>query len=697
MLRPWIIDARELDINEPVDRQQVFSTPTIEDFLDFDNKIKTVVAAPKGYGKTLLIKYKRHSYEDRGHLLIPQNALVDVGPGTAPSLSRDQVAYVLQEQDFWATVWEVSIALSLIKHQRPQSPLDPLPRSDSDALNTIVSDARLLTPFQIFAQLLHLTPPGFFAAKQFLQAVLLPAFSQIHRPTAMFIDNIDEFFVQHITRRGDRSTYHGVLEPSYWYHAQIGLVAAIHLLRAQNPHCKVFAAIRIEAFNALRDQIPNAVNLLSQTSVIHYDREALAAIFRRNIELERHRNLAAPDAADPYERFLGPDARGLHHHFTGVVEPIEDYIGRHTLARPRDLMLIGERLAQRPASQRTPDAVRRIVGEAAREICRLYIGETSPHLRWFDESRLFPLIRWNVLGRERLSAISQDYNREVLGHVPPETSDEYVHVFCDLYRAGLLGHVSGDDRDGRRRQVFPTIAEDGHLTFRPNGVLPPRAVYLVHPVLGSYLQKVTPEFVRNVDTRNLVAPDAPWRDDDGMRFVVQGDVRDYSSLMSDPGMAQAFQAFFRNVVGEACVHLESVSIARGDDILIVDHSPYHVLRAMRGIVASMRGSQFPCELRFGLDWGQVGIVPGARGEPIPSTGLPLRRAARLEPFATPGTVLMTDIGSRALAAGGDQIDIEEITAPWPGGPRRSRRGWDIGKRPGSEKDLILQQLFTLRL
>src|SRR5262245_37794237 len=138
MTRPWIIDARELDINQPVEREQILSTPAIEDFLDFDNKNKTVVAAPKGHGKTLLIKYKRHSYEDRGYLLIPQNTMVDVGPGTAPSLSREQVAYMLDEQDFWATIWEVAIALSLIKHHGPQVPA--LPRPESDALSAVVTD-----------------------------------------------------------------------------------------------------------------------------------------------------------------------------------------------------------------------------------------------------------------------------------------------------------------------------------------------------------------------------------------------------------------------------------------------------------------------------------------------------------------------------------------------------------------------------
>ena len=650
-MRPWIIDARELDVNQPVERDQILSTPAIEDFLDFDNKNKTVVAAPKGYGKTLLIKFKRHSYEDRGFTLIPKNTMVDVGPGTAPSLSRDQVAYMLGEPDFWATIWEVAIALSVIKHHRPQVPgPDALPRPESDTLNAIVTDSKLLTPFQIFAQLLHLTPQGFFAAKRFLQAALLPTYGQIHRPTAAFIDNIDEFFVQHIASRESQSTYYGVLEPSYWYYAQLGLVSAIYLLRAQNPHVKVFAAIRIEALNALREQVPNAVNLLSQTSVIHYDRDALVAIFRRNIELERTRNLAAPDAKDPFERFLGPASRTLRHYFTGVVETAEDFLWRHTLGRPRDLMLVGERLAQLQARQRHPDAVRRTVVEAAREICRLYVAEVAPHLVWFDESLLFPLIRWNVLPLERLAAISEEYNRRVLGHVPLLDGGEYLHVFSDLYRAGLLGHVAGNERDGRPQQVFPSISAEGHLTFRAHGVLPPSATYLVHPVLANHLQQVTPDFVRNVDTRNLIAPGAAWRDDDGMRFVAQGDVHGYSQLMADPGAAQAFAVFFRRVVQEACTHLQFASVARGDDVLIVDHNAHNVIRALRDIVVSLRSSHFPrCELRFGLDWGQVGSVREASGEQIPSAGLPLRRAARLESVAQPGSILMTDIASRALA------------------------------------------------
>ena len=108
----------------------------------------------------------------------------------------------------------------------------------------------------------------------------------------------------------------------------------------------------------------------AQTSIIHYDRDALVAIFRRNIELERARDLASPGAKDPFERFFGAATRNMRHHFTGIVEPVEEFLWRHTLGRPRDLMLIGERLAQRSVQQRHPDEVRRTVLDASREICR---------------------------------------------------------------------------------------------------------------------------------------------------------------------------------------------------------------------------------------------------------------------------------------------------------------------------------------
>ena len=88
----------------------------------------------------------------------------------------------------------------------------------------------------------------------------------------------------------------------------------------------------------------------------------------------------------------------------------------------------------------------------------------------------------------------------------------------------------------------------------------PDAAYLVHPVLASHLQQVSADFVRNTDTRE------PNRSGRGVarrrRPCVRraGDIHRYSQLMADPGAAQAFSAFFRRAVDDACIHLQFASV-----------------------------------------------------------------------------------------------------------------------------------------
>ena len=90
----------------------------------------------------------------------------------------------------------------------------------------------------------------------------------------------------------------------------------------------------------------------------------------------------------------------------------------------------------------------------------------------------------------------------------------------------------------------------------------------------------------------------------------------------------------------------------------------------------LAGSHFPqSRLRFGLDWGQVGSVADAGGSD------PQRRApaaSRCPPrgLARPGSVLMTDIASRALT---------DSAKTWrsPRSPRRGPAGPGGGREAGT--------------
>ena len=57
--------------------------------------------------------------------------------------------YCWPEQDFWATIWEVAITLSVIKRRRRLFYDRTRYRApESEGLSSMVDDARLMTPFR---------------------------------------------------------------------------------------------------------------------------------------------------------------------------------------------------------------------------------------------------------------------------------------------------------------------------------------------------------------------------------------------------------------------------------------------------------------------------------------------------------------------------------------------------------------------
>lgn len=696
MRRPWVIDARPLDLDDPIDRAQIHTTPRLEEFLDQENKARTVLVAPKGFGKTLLIRLKRRLYEPANALLIPQNAMVDVAPGAAPAMARDQVAHIASEPNFWVVAWQLALTISVLGHWRAHDRIAaPLADRLPEPLRALLQDGPPPNPFTVFTHALRQPAPGFFAAQQALREVLVPAFSRQHRSTAVFVDNVDEYFDHVLTANDVRSGYFGEVDPQHWYAAQVGLLSAIHLLRAQNPHVKIFAAIRTEAWHGMRSRLPNAANLLGGLVFIEYRAADLVAIFARNIAAEARSNLCEPTAEQPSARFFGHDGLALRHRFTGELEPMEAYLLRHTLGRPRDLMILGHELSRLRPADRRGDALRHAVDEATRTICGTYLGEVRPHLRWLDDEQLFPLIDRGVLSRQRLREIADACNARLVGAVPDLHSSSYRHVFCDLFRAGLLGYVAADGQTGTFKQRFQTIAEQGESFFRPDGLLPRCETYVIHPVLASVLQQRVADFPLHPDTRNVIASDAPWRFDDGRRLVVHVDIRHFSRVMRDPAEALGFRQFFRRQMREICRYLEYFDNPRGDDMLLIDHSAYQVVRAIAALEAMLNQGPHHLTARFGLDFGVV-TFSADEGEPAqrPDAGLALRRAARLEAVGRPGVVLLTEAARSAILPIVGRDAVREITESWPGGPRRSQEGWDVGK-PGEEGEPVLSTLFEM--
>ena len=133
---------------------------------------------------------------------------------------------------------------------------------------------------------------------------------------------------------------------------------------------KIFASIRKEAFNHLDYYDSNTVNISSLVTQLQYTRDELIRIIDKNIALMRPGDLAQPKEAMAIARFVGAPNTRIVNPITKKSEFFYDFVLRHTLYRPRDLMLIGGKIAEIPAIDRNEKRLRGAVDQGASEIVR---------------------------------------------------------------------------------------------------------------------------------------------------------------------------------------------------------------------------------------------------------------------------------------------------------------------------------------
>ena len=73
-MKPWVVDAKDI---EPEDLDQFHGqllhlNNQIADFLDPSATEEMLIIAPKGFGKTLLLKAKRQSMRQRYGTMLPE-------------------------------------------------------------------------------------------------------------------------------------------------------------------------------------------------------------------------------------------------------------------------------------------------------------------------------------------------------------------------------------------------------------------------------------------------------------------------------------------------------------------------------------------------------------------------------------------------------------------------------------------------
>jgi class 3 adenylate cyclase len=636
-MRAWTVDADDIRVAEDFDEALLHRTAEIDAFLSPGRDDKFIVIGTKGFGKTLLLKAKRILLQREGQTLcLPSGNLLDKPIGDK-IFGREAIAQFAASSLPWAKVWLAAIAVTVLKQAGATEQLSVGPR-----FAALINDAQLRSAIDHFVRLLDFSPSELQRCATETDGHLVPRLRALTAPVALFIDGIDEYFNKHVEERPLNPSVAGELSPEVWYFAQLGLVEVAYQLRRINHRLKVFAAIRKEAYARLPQRTAMSQQYRGSAVDIAYSPESLREIFVNNIRLVKGDRMVHPARAraNPLEAFLG--RASIADSYTREEEDAFEYICRHTLLRPRDLMTIGERIAALSVDERSNQhRLKATIHEAATEIAHEYLAEIAPYLGDMELDELFRRLPGPVLTRAEIETIFRQHSA---GAAEPR------HAFSALYRVGLLGCVRHDRASGEWRQHF---LRPGEAVLQANeDMLPPASHYLLHPVLSDVVARVNAGFAQRVDRVNLVGYNRPWRDrgleGEGREIstrdlcVLKADVHGFGSLMREGADGPVRKALVDAVARWAAPTAISETRA-GDAVLIVDDDPVALAQTARHLMDEVYAAPRQALLRIALHHGEVQT---RRRETAPGNeivgGEALLYAARVEPIVTPGQIWLTE-------------------------------------------------------
>ncbi len=683
-MRAWTVDADDIQVADDLSARELHQTPGIEAFLAPHRGDKFIVVATKGFGKTLLLKAKRIALKDRA-VCLPRDSLLDKPVGDK-IFSADMVA-LYGTAEPWANVWLIAIALATLKRLDMVDDLRV-----SGRLHALATDGSLHGVIDHFVNLLDLPRNELFKCVNDTNNRLVPRLRTIASPVAIFIDSVDEYFNKHIKHRSRSASDTGVLSPSIWYYSQMGLVQVAYELRRISHHLKVFASVRKEAFAKFSDETSMVQQYRGSAIDISYSKPSLKEIFQNNVLREKEKNLCAPAQlrTDPLVAFLGRSS--VTHSYTGEVEDVFDYIYRHTLQRPRDLMTLGQKLSSLPPEERAAEArLKAAVNQGATEIAEEYLNEISPYIGDLDLPRLFAMVRRHILPREELGAIREEYDARTEAAGEPPDGD----VFGVLFAAGLLGCIRQDRVSGSPVQRFLL---PGDQTLDHCGALPVSSHYLMHPFLAEIVAKYSPEYARHIDTVNVVGNGRPWREGGpaGAReralSVLKADIKEFSRHMGAADTGHAVWEALRTAVGEHAARCLWCEVSEGDAVIIAHDDPNALINVALRLSEDLFEAPGRPQLRIALDHGAVRLDEASDGQLVVVGGEPLRRAARIEPHVEAGEIWGTDEFRQALEARPTRYQATPV------GSRAGEQGPEGTinvKKAGSSEQDIWVRLFRI--
>lgn len=661
MKRAWVEDAQVLDDLVALSDVQdtiLFRTRAVAEFLGKHDQYSAALVAPKGFGKTFVLKLKRVALDAKGYTCLPKGLIVDRPPMNPPTAAHDLLD-LLADSGAWVKLWQAALAMSLLKHLAASEgdPVinDLIEQSESQALKKILLNRDLDRPFEILHEMLGLDRKFLLEIIDQELGAIIAKFARRHAKAAIFLDNIDEYVDNYLKEHKSRHANSLAL----WHNAQIGALLAIRLLQGVNPHVKIFISMRKEAYHFAHTKEQVAANLEAFTIHLEYKNKELASIIENNIKNEEPARLIDPTSSDIIARFFPSNAGYIANKGTGGPESILDYWLRHAVGRPRDIVILGRAISLIDPRDRLAESVREAINDKAVDVIKFVFDESSIHLREFDPDLLPKVIHTNVLSKDELADAARHYRDlySASGDLIRESSPD---IFCSLFALGLIGVVE-DDRSspGDYRQRFAYL---GQYPLGASGILPEAENYVIHPALCDFIIAQDRTFLRRLSSQNVVGQGLRWHHPNEYKFVICADLEGYrKSVMSKAGESQTFQEYCDKIFASATRGLQYARWANGDSFMLADDRPSELIRSCEALARLLKKPPHHFPVRMGGHsgpWRIESLPSGNQRNAAEVVGV----AARLEPKARSGSLWVTEQFIKGvLELGGE--DLADRFAP----------------------------------
>jgi hypothetical protein len=467
MTQPWIFEANNFDFSQDVE-SVLFRNELIDKYLDIGHRDKMLfLVGPKGIGKTFLLSYKSHLFRKQHGTEIkfsPAKELTENLIVYFSQFSKEEIAK-FQTPDLWENIWKYSLMAVACKTFGIEiEKILKLPDQDfssvSGTLSFLLSDRRSLAK-TISNSMAH----------------LISSTKHIKSGVALFIDGVDQAVdVLVDSKFYDYDTYSDI-PIKIWTYIHVGLLKSIYDISQLNSHIKIYTTVRNEAFKLISGGM--AANLEGFAANLNYSPSELKGIFLNNIKITSESKLINKEATNVIERFLGYSHMN-HPYIIDQREDALDFILRHTLGRPREVVRLGSALhfekltkidyKEISESDRIED-IRNFINEKSDSILEDYLQEIIPS---FDAEYLIKFLR---------KIQSNIFHFKILN----EEEKKFLGI---CYNTGLVGVIkSNKGRDGLVKK-YQYFKKAGDYLYHSLNQYPKSEYYITHPILDSYFSKI---------------------------------------------------------------------------------------------------------------------------------------------------------------------------------------------------------------